>query len=198
MGALAPPEMDKRLRHKDRLDSLDVLVADIATLKNDFPNALDNVRSWAARGFPARSPGFGDGTHSTGVGNPVLAQVMAGGDEFARDLDAADKRLSEAVNAVAWLARFVRRNQVVLPMEEPTDCISCGRYVARTAADPLRRGRCNACDVYFRRHGKDRGDASGLTNDATSGTITGSFATQAPGRDPQPGVVAPGIVGVPV
>jgi hypothetical protein len=99
----------------------------------------------------------GNEIHGTGTTNSVLAIIEAGRtDPFAADLAAADRALKQAVEHTAWLARFVRRNLAVKPEKEPTDCVICGRYVARTVKDPLRRGRCNSCDIFLRRHGRDR------------------------------------------
>ncbi len=142
------------MRNRDRQAAIATLTDDLATVTNQYMQATKYATEWSGRGYPTNSLGGGAGS---GTSDPVLRTVLVGQtDAYTEDLKRADQHLRDAVTQLAWLARFTRRNMPQPPEKEPTDCIVCGRFVARTAKDPLRRGRCSACNSYLRRHGKDR------------------------------------------
>lgn len=153
-------------RHQTRADKilgdLDHALRDGRTALNDWGAWRAQLASWAnAAGYPTGGSGGGSGhgdpTAGAALATDPMLHELAGAD---RDLERLAGAVREALSAVDSLVR--RRAWVVnpaKPVEKPhlvyCENPRCQERIREEAGEKAREGRCNRCDVWQRRYGRE-------------------------------------------
>lgn len=153
--------------YSDQLALIRRTIATLRILEREYAATDDRgrpalkvrVEEWTGRGYPTGSGG-GSAIGAGGSASSVERAVLDGQTDRAalhamlasRAIASADTSATQALAAVLQL-----RPSTLKPEEDDKtgSCLDCGRIVARTKADPLRAGRCTACDASRKRRRAD-------------------------------------------
>lgn len=160
-----------KLKYREIERALDYLLERGLLLRNETESLCIRANTDMDDGISGISY---DGSRSSGPADPVGSRaeknrkdhVAAAAQTFRSSVADAVRAIQRAEKA-GWSLRALDKDEARALTEQDEvndtgriqgDCKNpnCGRPVARTAKDPMRGGRCNACRTYLDRNGIER------------------------------------------